>query len=769
MLRSHATYLFLLLIALFSSWNMPTAVTAAEPADPASTFAQGVAYFQQGSFEQAAMSWMDAARQFEQKGQVNEQIDALIHLSEAFQSLGHYTKAATTLDVALGLSAGPDRVRERVIILGQLAHTVFALGQSDDALKQIDEALTLARTEGQAFGMASLFNEQGRMLISQKRLPEAITSFSEAVRLARETDKLLLLVTATVNAATAHLRDGNPKKAQDLLNQAFEESRSLHASHDKAYVLISIGVASNDLRSHLPLRHEALLRRAAESFQAADAIASRLNDQRARSYALGHLGHLYELSNRTADALILTRQALHAAQQVNAPESLYRWEWQIGRLLKTEGKIEDARLAYRRAVATLQPIRHEFIAASSREQGSFRESVGPLFFELTDVLLHLSASQQNPDERDALLVQARNTVEEFKSAELQDYFRDDCVQETRAHITPLETVSKATAVVYPIILPDRLELLVGFASGLKRFSVPVSAEQLTKEIRTFRHLLEKRTTHQYLHPARQLYDWIIRPLERDLKTNGVHTLVFVPDGPLRTIPMAPLHDGTNFLIAKYALATTPGLTLTDPRPMNRENLSLLSVGLSESVQGFPSLPNVEDELGNIQKLFGGQVLMNDQFLVASMERQMQEEPITIVHIASHGEFNSDVENSFLLAFDEKLTMDKLDRMIGLFQFRESPLDLLTLSACQTAAGDDRAALGLAGVAVKAGARSALATLWFINDVASSTLVSEFYTQLQDPTLTKAVALQRAQLDVMQDPTYTHPGYWSPFLLINNWL
>jgi CHAT domain-containing protein len=92
-----------------------------------------------------------------------------------------------------------------------------------------------------------------------------------------------------------------------------------------------------------------------------------------------------------------------------------------------------------------------------------------------------------------------------------------------------------------------------------------------------------------------------------------------------------------------------------------------------------------------------------------------------------------------------------------------------LSACETAMGDDQAALGLAGVAIKAGARSALATLWSINDRASSALVMEFYRQLGDSSVSKAVALQRAQLKMLADSAYDHPAYWSPFLLLNNWL
>ena len=80
-----------------------------------------------------------------------------------------------------------------------------------------------------------------------------------------------------------------------------------------------------------------------------------------------------------------------------------------------------------------------------------------------------------------------------------------------------------------------------------------------------------------------------------------------------------------------------------------------------------------------------------------------------------------------------------------------------------------ALMGLAGVAIKAGARSALATLWHIDDQASSELVSEFYRQLQDPALSRAKALQRAQLKLLSHWRYEHPGYWAPFLLLNNWL
>jgi CHAT domain-containing protein len=233
--------------------------------------------------------------------------------------------------------------------------------------------------------------------------------------------------------------------------------------------------------------------------------------------------------------------------------------------------------------------------------------------------------------------------------------------------------------------------------------------------------------------------------------------------------MGALHDGKQFLIAKYAIGITPSLSLSDPRPIKREGMRVLAVGVTEAVQGFPALPNVAAELQEMHTLLGSQNLVNREFLTANFETKLKEEQFSIVHVASHGEFGNDVENTFLLTFDDKVSLDRLNQMIGVLRFRDDPLELLTLSACDTAAGDDRAALGLAGMAIKAGARSALATLWNINDEATVGLVLDFYRELKNPAISRVVALQRAQLKLIENPRYEHPGYWSAFLMINNWL
>jgi len=214
---------------------------------------------------------------------------------------------------------------------------------------------------------------------------------------------------------------------------------------------------------------------------------------------------------------------------------------------------------------------------------------------------------------------------------------------------------------------------------------------------------------------------------------------------------------------------TPGLTLTDPQPIEREDMQILASGLTDSVQGFAPLPAVSAELEALMSLYDGTTLKNSEFNVANVKSALSGQAYSIVHVASHGEFSKQANQSFLLTHDSRLDMNTLGELMGITNYRLQPVELLTLSACQTAAGDDRAALGLAGVAVKSGARSALATLWFVNDEASSRLVTEFYRQLRDPAQSKAQSLQNAQLALLADHKYRHPAYWSPFLIIGNWL
>jgi CHAT domain-containing protein/Tfp pilus assembly protein PilF len=749
--------------------NFSAALSAAEVSPADQVAAQGLKAFEQGDFEQAVLSFREAARLYDSEGKPSRQSDALIRLSQAYQSLGQYSDALKNLEAALALAEKSGDRTQIALALGTIGDVYIATGPEETALKYLNEGLRIAREVNNQDLSAIILNNLGNLLTAKKKYPEAVAAYTESASLAKSLNNPLLVARALINAATASIQNKQYKEAKALLDGALDQIRALEPTHDKAYGLINIGLAYDDLRSRLPDSKDSLLLLAHETLNEAGTLADSIGDRRTSSYAWGYLGKLYEDERRYQEALQLTRRATFAAQQINAPESLYRWEWQTGRLLTKIGTTDDAIGAYRRAVRTLQSIRPELSASYGTLQTSFRETMGPVYFELVDLLLQRASLLQDPNQVGPYLIEAREAVELFKAAELRDYFRDDCVDTALSKIAKLDVVAQTAVVVYPILLPDRTELLISLPTGLKRVLVPVGAETLTQEVRQFRRRLEKRTTREYLPHAQKLYDWLIRPLESDLASFPIDTLVFVPDGALRTIPMAALHDGKQFLVTKYAVGITPSLNLTNPQPIKREDMKVLAVGVTEAVQGFPALPNVSAELQALHTLLKSETLVDKEFLAANLEKKLKDEQFTIVHVASHGEFGNEVDKTFLLTFDDKLSLDRLNQMVGVFRFRDDPLELLTLSACDTAAGDDRAALGLAGMAIKAGARSALATLWNINDEASVELVVDFYRELKDPSVSRAIALQRAQTKMLENPRYEHPGFWSPFLLINNWL
>ena len=506
---------------------------------------------------------------------------------------------------------------------------------------------------------------------------------------------------------------------------------------------------------------------AERALRAAARTAAELRNPTLSSLADGGLGHLDERAGRLDDAAALTARAAFAAQQASAPELSYRWDWQRARLAGERGQTGIALASYRRAVAELQAVRQDIPVEYRDGRSSYRATFGPLYLEFSDLLLRRASG--NAAEAPALIREARDTIEQLKESELRDYFRDSCVANFEASKRPVESIAPGTAILYPISLPDRLEILVSFGAEERQFTVAAPEAALRREVQRFRELLEKRTTNEYLVPARQLYDQIIRPLVPVLEAHHVDTLVVIPDEVLRIVPFAALNDGSGFLVDHYATAIAPSLKLVEPKPLAPGSGAALVLGISQSVQGYVDLPNVPREVSAVHAIEGGDVLLNDAFTRARFESELRSGRYNIVHVASHGQFGSDPSRTFVLAFDGPLTMDDLEADIKYAAPRGNPLELLILSACETASGDDRAALGLAGVALKAGARSALATLWYINDVAAGQLIADFYEALRSGRMTKAQALRQAQRSLAADPRYAHPAYWAPFLLIGNWL
>lgn len=717
---------------------------------------------QSGGFDSALAHWEQARLAAQASGDTGTEARALLGAARSYLALGRAPLATQRLESAHKLATKNGDQALLAPISAALGNALLLAGEPAKARVALEQAITLAHAGGSPEVVAQSANDLARLEADAGNAARAAALYRQSMAGARSSNNPALEATAAVNLARLALPA--PERTQALAT-AGQLVHALPASHIRAMTLVSVARLHSE-SPDLASASVAARRQASTDFDAAAATARQLGDERVLSYALGYKGAMEEAAGNFAPALTLTREAATAARNANALESLYRWEWQAGRLLRQLGDEDGALAAYRVAANTLERIRPDLAASGN---GNFRTKASPVYLGVADLLIRRAERAGKPDAAQADLLEARRTMEALKSAELEDYFQDDCVASLKSKTSGVDALAPQTAALYPIVLPDRLAILVSFPDGLREYSSPVTASRLEAETRAMRQTLEKRMTREYLKHARQLYDWVVRPAQADLDRAGVKTLVFIPDGALRTIPLAALSDGKQFLIERYAVATSPGLTLTDPRPIADTAPKILMAGLTESVQGFSALPGVKTEINQISTLLPGTELLDQTFKTANFRSSLAAAPYTIVHMASHGEFGQSAQDTFLLTHDGRINLNDLEGLLGGTNYRKQPVQLLVLSACETAAGDDRSALGLAGIAVKAGARSALATLWSVSDVASTQLVGDFYLGLAKTGESKAQALRQAQLALLADRRFRHPYYWSPFLLIGNWL
>ena len=725
--------------------------------------------FKNGHYEQAISIWNTTLNNYKSVKNYHGQARILQYKSDAYLAIGKHFKAIKSLKDALKISQYiKDRQLENRII-GSLGTAYILSNKVDKGKELLDKAIDEQRFQGQLHSTAILGINLGNLLAYQNKYSSAITTYQQAIKDAEFVKDEELATKGMVNISRAMIDNENLKDTVPFLRKTMSRAIDLPISHVKSYVFISIGRLYTKLLNLYDTPPAHILELASEAFQLGAYSAKHNGDKRALSFSFGYLGELREKHGKIEDAMEYTQKALSHLNGLQVPEIKYRWQWQEARLLNTQGHSNKAIDAYQRAVDNIQKVRHIIASDKIKNKGDFRDNSGKLYMELADLLLKNDKHIKDENKKIENLRHVRLTIEMLKTAELEDYFHDDCVAALKKKIKGIDHIGEHTAAIYPIIFPDRLEILLSLPEGMKRYTVDVGAEELNNEINFFRARLEKRTTHQYKKNAKKVYSWLIQPLLNDLENQNVNTLVFIPDGSLRTIPITALFDGKKFLIDQYAVATTPSLTLTHPQPLPRDNLKILVAGLSDGVQGFPPLPNVLSEINKIDSLYDASLLRNNSFTQTNFEKELGDNPYSIIHIASHAKFKSDVRNTFLLTYDSKINMDSLEKYMASTTYRTRPVELLTLSACQTAVGDDKAALGLGGIAVKAGARSALATLWYINDEASSKLIKEFYSNLKSSNVSKARALQAAQKVLIKDPRFKHPSYWAPFLLIGNWL
>jgi CHAT domain-containing protein len=726
---------------------------------------QGSLQLALGQLDTALQTWEQAEAVYQSLGDLDGQRGAQLNQAHALQALGFYRRAYLLLEqINAELQTHGDSALKANSLLN-LGIVIQTTGNLNLAATVLEQSLEISQRQGLVTEASFALLNLGNVYRAQSKLTEAIATYEQAVELAPGTATRLEI---HLNHLRTLLDAGQWQDAQRLINQIQAQLADLSSS--RTTVLVRVGLAESLMR----LRQEAeglspetmpTVRAIADELAIALQQARELQDSHSESLVLGQLGHLYEQQQQWNYAEQLTQDALTLSQSTMASELSYRWYWQLGRVLREMGDIPGAIAAYNNAVDLLQSLRADLVAVSPDAQFAFRQQVEPVYRELASLLL--LDEQRNSDN----LGQAREVIEALQIAELENFFRTACLDVVERQI---DQIDPTAAIVYPIILADRLAVVVAVPGEPLHYHAVM---QTDAEIKTELNLLLQSLNPAFsdnmrLRLSAEVYDWLIRPVEPILDQQNIETLVFVPDGILKNIPMAALYDGEHYLVERFNIAITPSLQLLGPHTLTADQLDVFLSGLTEARQGFPPLPGVAFELDEISSEFSADIrLVNQDFTKSNFQQGINTNPAAIVHLASHGQFSSEPQETFILTWDDRISIQDFYAILqDRTQNQLPPIQILVLSACQTATGDDRAALGLAGLAVRSGARSTIATLWAVNDASMAELMSEFYQNLSDRAgQQKARALREAQLTLLQTPEYAHPYYWAPVVLVGNWL
>lgn len=737
---------------------------------------QGKLQLARGQAEAALTTWQQAANIYAQIDDDAGVTRNRINQAQAMQALGLYRQAQKTLTQAnQTLQKQPDSAL-KATGLRSLGNVFRVVGNLPASRQVLEQSLTVAKQSASPQDFADTLLSLGNTARAQQKTPEAInfyqlsasTSSSPTTRIEAQLNQLSLLVD-----------NQQWHEAESLYAQIQPQLANLPPSRTGVYAQINLAQSLTQLKqysvSNTPSWQDISQLLATSVRQARD-----LKDGRATSYALGNLAKLYEQTRQWEDATNLTQQALFAAQVIDAADVAYLWQWQLGRLLKQQGKTTEAIAAYTQSVNNLRSLRSDLVAINPDVQFNFRDEVEPVYRQLVDLLLQ--PDNNSPTSSNNLQI-ARTAIESLQLAELENFFRSACLDAKPQLIDRVvDREDPTAAVIYPIILPDRLEVILKLPeqANLRHYVTKKPQSEVENILETLqKYLKEPDRTYDVKKLSQQIYSWLIQLLEAELGKTQVKKLVFVLDGALRNIPMAVFYDEKQqkYLIEKYAIALTPGLQLLAPQHLQRQRLNALTAGVSESreVEGrqFPRLDNVKLELNQIDsQLPRSKALLDRKFTETNLQSQIKSASFNVVHMATHGQFSSNLDDTFILTWDRLLKINDLDNLLRANNPQgTSNIELLVLSACETATGDNRATLGLAGIAARAGARSILATLWSVDDRSTAALMSEFYKQLANTNLTKAEALQQAQLALWNNKNqdWKRPYFWAAYVLVGNWL
>jgi CHAT domain-containing protein len=741
---------------LLSSLPGPTPLLAFVHAQALNT--KGNLQLALGQAKPALETWKTAEKYYLQADDLYGRLGSQLNQAQALQQLGLYRASLELLSQLQQQLQGQADTLLKARNLESLGIALQNTGALEQAEKTLSQSLAISQKLGNKDDIAATLINLGNINQIKGNNSEALNLYGQAIT---TTSNPSIQLESRLNQLRIFINQGQTSAALALLTSVQEDLKDVPASRQTVYAQVNLAESLMKIES---VPAQTILPYLTSAVQ----MSRSLNDQRAESYSLGTLGKLYESQQQWQTAQTLTEQALKLAQSLQANDIAYQWQWQLARLFKAQGNLSAAIATNTAAVKTLERVRKDLVAISTDQQFSFAESVEPVYRDLVTLLLTSKPGQKPAPEN---LKQAREVIESLQLAELENFFREACLN---AQPKQIDEIDQSAAVIYPIILKDRLAVILSVSGQpLDYYETRLNQTEIEQTLDELLQSLNPAFSNQIrLELSKKVYDWLITPAKEQLSQHQIKTLVFVPDGILKNIPMSALYDGQQYLVEQYQVAYTPGLQLLAPRVLSPELLQAVVAGVSEENQGFAALPGVTVEVEEIGQTIPTEQLLNQEFTRNRFQQALEISPLAVVHLATHGQFSSNPEETFVLAWQDTI---KVKDFQNILRAREqgitNPIELLVLSACQTASGDRQASLGLAGMAVRSGARSTVATLWAVKDESTALLMTDFYRNLSQAAISsqnKAEALRQAQLTLLKSPDFSHPYYWAAFVLVGNW-
>lgn len=780
-----------------------------------------------GQAESAFETWQKATKIYQKLRYEDGITGSLINQNLALQALGLHHRACNTLLSALKLDANaslcttkpqqPTDKMERLLTatinkqtlspvkllaLHNLGEVLRRLGKLDESKKVLSEILSAAKwipsidTSGILLSLGStsqdtykqarnqyleieepVFQKEFVNLI-QKQAFDSLNIYQQLINSLNTPKEVQLqaqlhhlsLMLDFEHWLAVESKLGNKKLAsfRNIITQQIQPAVYLllknHLTFSRLPTSYSVYAKLNFSKSlnEIPGQHFHSL--AIEYAESALQTAKSTNSQRLQSESLGTLGKL-----KLEKSQAYFEEALGLAQSVHAWDLAYQWQQELGILYKEQGKYKEALQAYSAAIENVTLVCNNFLSSNTDLQFSFHEKVEPLYRDYMRLLL----TDSNPN-----LSEIIQTNERLQIAELENYLQ--CRKLNLATLNEIENLDTSPTIIHIIDLVDSVEV-ISQSPKQPIHHHSIESQLIRGHINNLIDTLQDKNlayvgADVILEHSQALYNSLIAPIKY-LPTSG--TLVFTLDASLQSLPMGLFHDGKNYLIERYGITGTLGSRMQLPKLLKQKQLRAFIAGLSKispsfyapnAPKGLKVLPGVEVEIANVKKgITSSKVLLNEDFVSPMLDKELSTDDFSIIHLTTHAQFSSVPDRTMIFAWDKPITVSEFNDLLKQkTQSSQEGIELLVLSACQTAKGNKRSTLGMAGVAVQAGARSTIATLWQVDADSSALLMKVFYQGLKDG-LTKVEALRVAQLQLILNPQYQHPSHWAAFLLIGGWL